>query len=216
MIKFENVVLPSSEQWLSIIMGTRNPLNSWDRSDSEFTFNSKYPGLGSNDFDLMMRLSRAGTDHRKFMRMIVVYVDITAPMYWFTEFDTYKVGTVSNSTSKMHRLTYKPFEISDFSFEHLICNKSEAFFGSDKVKSLVDNLNQLRNYYLETKDKHYWYSILQLLPCSYNQKRTVMLNYEVLVNIYKSRKGHKLDEWKEFCEWIESLPYSELITGKSN
>ena len=216
MIKFENVVLPSSEQWLSIIMGTRNPLNSWDRSDSEFTFNSKYPGLGSNDFDLMMRLSRAGTDHRKFMRMIVVYVDITAPMYWLTEFDTYKVGTVLNSTSKMHRLTYKPFEISDFSFEHLICNKSEAFFGSDKVKSLVDNLNQLRNYYLETKDKHYWYSILQLLPCSYNQKRTVMLNYEVLANIYKSRKGHKLDEWKEFCEWIESLPYSELITGKSN
>lgn len=216
MIKFENVVLPSSEQWLSIIMGTRSPLNSWDRSDSEFTFNSKYPGLGSNDFDLMMRLSRAGTDHRKFMRMIVVYVDITAPMYWLTEFDTYKVGTVSNSTSKMHRLTYKPFEISDFSFEHLICNKSEAFFGSDKVKSLVDNLNQLRNYYFETKDKHYWYSILQLLPCSYNQKRTVMLNYEVLANIYKSRKGHKLDEWKEFCEWIESLPYSELITGKSN
>lgn len=216
MIKFENVVLPSSEQWLSIIMGTRNPLNSWDRSDSEFTFNSKYPGLGSNDFDLMMRLSRAGTDHRKFMRMIVVYVDITAPMYWLIEFDTYKVGTVSNSTSKMHRLTYKPFEISDFSFEHLICNKSEAFFGSDKVKSLVDNLNQLRNYYLETKDKHYWYSILQLLPCSYNQKCTVMLNYEVLANIYKSRKGHKLDEWKEFCEWIESLPYSELITGKSN
>lgn len=216
MIKFENVVLPSSEQWHSIIMGTRNPLNSWDRSDSKFTSNSKYPDLGSNDFDLMMRLSKAGTDHRKFMRMIVVYVDITAPMYWFTEFDTYKVGTVSNSTSKMHRLTHKPFEIFDFSFEYLTCNKSEATLGSDKVKSLVDELNQLRDYYRKTKNKYYWYSILQLLPCSYNQKRTVMLNYEVLANIYKSRKGHKLNEWKEFCEWIESLPYSELITGKSN
>ena len=395
MIKFENTEVIG---WEAAIRGMRNPMNSWDKSDSYYgrkpmtdifkPITEEAYLIGPNDLDLMKRLRNAGTDHRKFMRMITVYVDITAPLYWWKEFDTYKVGTVANSCSTMHRLTHKPFEMSDFSFEHLIGNESKEYFDvdydfeeifvdvldhenyavsnkgriwskkrdkfltlsvnssnykkvvldgknlyvhrlvaqafclnpnkleevnhidgnkwnnnyinlewvnksenakhafelglrtvsgytrykvsksahrftSDEIeeirqlyydgmskqeiaekfncylstvcniingktyreiemtpydtaKLLIDNLNELRDLYLTTKEKVYWYSMIQLLPTSYNQKRTVMLNYEVLANIYKSRKNHKLDEWHDFCDWIETLPYSELITGNFN
>ena len=217
MLKIENVVTPSPEQWKAVIMGTRNPLNSWNRSDTIIyeheledwhhdvvkTFN----GIGFNDHDLMMRLRNAGTDHRKFMRMITVYLDITAPLYWWKEFDTYKVGTVANSCSTMHKIHAKEFTLEDFS-----CEKLYDPLGD--LRPIVDRLNVYRERYLETKDKNDWWQMIQLLPTSYNQKRTVMLNYEVLANIYKSRRNHKLDEWHTFCDWIEELPYSELITGK--
>ena len=226
MIKIENTVSPSPEQWKSAVLGARNAMNSWSRYDSEIKFENLHNmsggkfEFGSNDYDLMKRLCKAGTDHRKFMRMLPVYVDITAPLYWWKEFDTYKVGTVANSCSTMHRLTHKPFEMSDFSFERLISNgetyREIEMTPYDAAKLLIDNLNQLRDLYLTTKEKVYWYSMIQLLPSSYNQKRTVMLNYEVLANIYKSRKNHKLDEWHDFCNWIETLPYSELITGNFN
>ena len=163
--------------------------------------------LGSNDLALMTRLRNAGTDHRKFMRMIVVYVDLTAPLYWWKEFDTYKVGTVANSCSTMHKIAAKRFERDDFSHEHLMDG------GNYILNSTIDMLNEYRAQYLETKDKKYWWQMIQLLPSSYNQRRTVMLNYEVLANIYKSRRNHKLDEWHIFCDWIEKLPYGELITG---
>ena len=223
MLKIENVVTPSPEQWKAVIMGTRNPLNSWNRSDTIIyeheledwshvvkTFN----GIGFNDHDLMMRLRNAGTDHRKFMRMITVYLDITAPLYWWKEFDTYKVGTVANSCSTMHKIHAKEFTMDDFSIEHL-SEHSKAYF-----KELIDLLNFYRADFNNPEvdgdpknKKFYWWQMIQLLPSSYNQKRTVMLNYEVLANIYKSRKDHKLDEWRDFCSWIEILPYSELITG---
>lgn len=220
MIKIENIVLPSPEQWNSIIMGARNPMNSWGKSDSgcvDFedwdcghgisNGNGYAFVVGENDLGLMKRLRNAGTDHRKFMRMITVYADITAPLYWWKEFDTYKVGTVANSCSTMHKIHAKEFTLEDFSHEHL-------FAPLQDLRPLIDILNMYREMYLETKDKQDWWQLIQLLPTSYNQKRTVMLNYEVLANMYKSRKDHKLDEWREFCKWIETLPYSELITGK--
>ena len=254
MIKLEKTEVVG---WEAAIRGMRNPMNSWDKSDSiHISFNMcddekelrlakmcHYiaPIIKENDHDLMMKLRNAGTDHRKFMRMIVVYVDITAPLYWWKEFDTYKVGTVANSCSTMHKIHEKEFTLEDFSCEHLM----NSYLGEDAdvnmqvdgqgewtpknvLEFTIDALNHYRNKFLETKIKplkdeskraelmkKYWWQMIQLLPSSYNQKRTVMLNYEVLANIYKSRKNHKLDEWVDFCKWIESLPYSELITGVS-
>ena len=241
MITIENVVTPSPEQWKALILGARNPMNSWDRSDSKFYEDVDFDPddyidqgmyfLGPNDLDLMMRLRNAGTDHRKFMRMIVVYVTITAPLYWWKEFDTYRVGVEKNSCSTMHKIHAKEFTLDDFSCEHLLkpkdvdvpdnscCNPNWEGCGIiapiDILEETVNMLNKAREMFLETKDKKYWYTMIQLLPSSYNQKRTVMLNYEVLANIYKSRKDHKLNEWRDFCSWIETLPYSELITGQS-
>lgn len=243
MIKIENVVTPSSEQWRTIIMGTRNAMNSWDKSDSsdgcvngicgKCGFNINWCGctprliIGKNDHALMMKLRNAGTDHRKFMRMIVVYVDILAPLYWWKEFDTYKVGTVANSCSTMHKIHEKEFTLEDFSCEHLYAaddidgmyystTAEEEFTSSDVLKVVIEALNIYRDLYLKTKDKNYWWQMIQLLSSSYNQRRTTMLNYEVLANMYKSRKDHKLDEWQDFCKWIETLPYSELITGEKD
>ena len=239
MIKIENVVTPSPEQWKALILGARNAMNSWARSDSKFYDDVDFdpddyigPGMyliGPNDYELMMRLRNAGTDHRKFMRMITVYLNITAPLYWWKEFDTYKVGSVANSCSTMHKIHAKEFTLEDFSYEHLLepkdvhvpndscCNPNWEGCGIiapiDILEETVNMLNKAREMFLETKDKKYWWQMIQLLPSSYNQKRTVMLNYEVLANIYKSRKDHKLDEWRDFCSWIETLPYSELITG---
>lgn len=214
--------------WESAIRGMRNPMNSWDKSDTIFgTYWSKIDehkyidndgfAIGANDLDLMKRLVKAGTDHRKFMRMITVYADITAPLYWFKEFDTYKVGTVANSCSTMHKITAKEFELDDFSHEHLtyIDLDNHCYAPYQLLKVIINTLNKCRELYLETKDKEMWWQIIQLLPTSYNQRRTVMLNYEVLSNIYRSRKDHKLDEWHTFCHWIESLPYSkELIINE--
>ena len=239
MIKIENTEVIG---WEHAIRGMRNPMNSWDKSDSEFIRDPDYGCsgncpcedidgrcdccfIGSNDLDLMKRLRNAGTDHRKFMRMITVYVDITAPLYWWKEFDTYKVGTVANSCSTMHKIHEKEFTLEDFSCEHLYADDDidgmyysttaeEEFASNDVLKVVIEALNNYRKQYLIAKDKKDWWQMIQLLPTSYNQKRTVMLNYEVLANIYKSRKNHKLDEWKDFCKWIESLPYSELITGQ--
>lgn len=196
-------------------------MNSWDKSDSGWVSpraSNLFPTIyvvGSKDLDLMTRLRNAGTDHRKFMRMVTVYVDVTAPLYWWKEFDTYKVGTVANSCSTMHKIHAKEFTLEDFSCEHLFdfcpdCDTDSATV----LRYTIGWLNYCREKYLETKDKEYWWQLIQLLPSSYNQRRTVMLNYEVLANIYNSRRNHKLDEWHTFCDWIESLPYSELITGK--
>ena len=204
MIKLENMVLASPEQMSFIIQGLRNPMNSWDKSDSKYNDLDEYK-IGANDLGLMKRLAMAGTDHRKFMRMMPVYVRITAPFYWWKEFDTYKVGTVANSCSTMHKIQAKEFTVDDFSTEHLISD------GNAMMKTTCDLLNQYREKYLKTKDKKYWWQMIQLLPSSYNQTRNVMMNYEVLANIYKSRKDHKLDEWQDFCKWIETIPYSELI-----
>lgn len=246
MLKIENIEVMG---WEAAIRGMRNPMNSWEKSDSgwdahipplelrnqvdwkrwaehykvvqdngEHTYD-----IGPDDRDLMTRLRNAGTDHRKFMRMIAVYLDITAPLYWWKEFDTYKVGTVANSCSTMHKIAAKEFTRDDFSTEHIICDgKAEHQMlventyhnPLDAMIFTVDMLNFCREKYLETKDKKYWWQMIQLLPSSYNQKRTIMLNYEVLANIYKSRRHHKLDEWHTLCDWIEGLPYSELITGK--
>ena len=229
MLKVENVEVLG---WEHAIRGMRNPKNSWAKSDSgtECPYGKeKCCGecqqnfcIGSNDKQLMMALRNAGTDHRKFMRMITVYLDITAPLYWWKEFDTYKVGTVANSCSTMHKIAEKEFTLENFSCEHLL-----SYWGEEKVNPTIiypctpmQHLNQTiaclnvcRKKYLETKDKKYWWQMIQLLPSSYNQRRTVMLNYEVLANIYKSRRNHKLDEWHTFCDWIEGLPYSALITG---
>lgn len=229
MIKFENTITLSAEQWMAIIHGLRNPMNSWNNSDSKMyviTMNAEgCPEkhnllIGPNDLDLMTRLRNAGTDHRKFMRMITVYVDITAPLYWWKEFDTYKVGTVANSCSTMHKIHDKEFTLEDFSCEHLLADEpipGRDYSAFGMMDATIHNLNKFRDLYLQTKDKKYWWQMIQLLPSSYNQKRTVMLNYEVLANIYKSRKNHKLDEWSiGFMDWIKSLPYSELITGEEN
>lgn len=229
MLKVENVEVLG---WEHAIRGMRNPKNSWAKSDSgpECPYKKeKCCGecqqnfcIGPNDKQLMMALRNAGTDHRKFMRMITVYLDITAPLYWWKEFDTYKVGTVANSCSTMHKIAEKEFTLENFSCEHLL-----SYWGEEKVNPTIiypctpmQHLNQTiaclnvcRKKYLETKDKKYWWQMIQLLPSSYNQRRTVMLNYEVLANIYKSRRNHKLDEWHTFCDRIESLPYSALITG---
>ena len=207
MIKIENTEVCGLEH---AIMGMRNPMNSWDKSDSYIHYLTDEIVIGKNDLDLMKRLAKAGTDHRKFMRMIVVYADVTAPLYWWKEADTYKVGTVRNSCSTMHKITEKEFTLDDFSHEHL-CNNSIK-----TIEKVIETLNIERNNYLVSKDKWCWWQIIQLLPSSYNQKATLMLNYEVLANIYHSRKNHKLDEWVEFCKWIETLPYSELITGANN
>ncbi|MBS6180547.1 MAG: hypothetical protein KH921_07140 [Erysipelotrichaceae bacterium] len=240
MIKFEKTEVMG---WQQAIRGMRNPMNSWEKSDSgickggddgigcencaaydcEHTYDHSFQ-LGKNDMGLMRRLRNAGTDHRKFMRMITVYVDITAPFYWWKEFDTYKVGTVANSCSTMHKIGEKEFTMEDFSHEHL--SKVSLLY----LEGLIEHLNFCRDIFNADKtNKGSWWQMIQLLPSSYNQKRTVLLNYEVLANIYKSRKGHKLDEWHlhepewefdvaepwqfGFCDWIESLPYSELITG---
>ena len=223
-IKLENVVLASPEQMEFIIEGMRNPMNSWGKSDSEKEFtNAKWPEeifiLGENDHSLMQRLSNAGTEHRKYMRMMPVYVRITAPLYWWKEFDTYKVGTVTNSCSTMHKIAEKEFALEDFSCEHLLDFEEKGklrFSPLGTLQNTIDELNDCRDLYLKTKDKAYWWQLIQLLPSSYNQTRNVMLNYEVLANIYRQRKGHKLDEWREVCKWIESLPYSELIIGKED
>ena len=213
--------------WEAAIRGMRNPMNSWDKSDTHesssycpsldhwegATEDGFYLLVGDDDLNLMRRLCKAGSDHRKFMRMIGVYCDITAPLYWWKEFDTYKVGTVANSCSTMHKIHDKEFTLDDFSHEHILC---ETFTGlvnpTTLLNGIVAALNQNRKLYLQTKNKTYWWQMIQLLPSSYNQKRTVMLNYEVLKNIYTSRKNHKLDEWHDFCDWIKTLPYSELIT----
>ena len=189
------------------VYSARNAFNSWNKSDSDLSTDS----LGNADLDLAIRLRNAGTDHRKFMRMIVVYLDITAPLYWWKEFDTYKVGTVANSCSTMHKIAAKEFTLEDFSCEHL----QNSWLAH--LKETIRLLNEARDAYnwcnTDAK-KEWWWQMIQLLPSSYNQKRTVMLNYEVLANIYKSRRNHKLDEWHTFCDWVEKLPYSELITGK--
>ena len=207
MIKLEHMVIASPEQMQFIIEGMRNPMNSWDKSDSKYNDLDEYK-MGNNDKDLMKRLAMAGTDHRKFMRMMPVYVRITAPLYWWKEFDTYKVGTVANSCSTMHKIQAKEFTLKDFSTEHLYDDEYEL------LKKVIEALNGDRELYLESFKKNDWWQMIQLLPSSYNQTRNVMLNYEVLANIYKSRKDHKLDEWREFCNWIKSLPYSELIIGE--
>ena len=214
MIKINNDEVFGFEQ---AIRGMRNPKNSWDKSDSKFIpWDVSDFNIGNNDLKLMKVLRNAGTDHRKYMRMITVYLDITAPLYWWKEFDTYKVGTVANSCSTMHKIHAKEFTMDDFSNDHLILwdvdNNVHIPMGC--LQDTINVLNACREKYLETKDKMYWWQMIQLLPSSYNQKRTVMLNYEVLANMYKSRKNHKLDEWIDFCKWIETLPYSELITGK--
>ena len=249
MLKIENTEIVG---WNAAIRGMRNPMNSWDKSDSHscgtrgdcdicidydncpYGYDYLKIIIGPNDLGLMTRLRNAGTDHRKFMRMITVYVDITAPLYWWKEFDTYKVGTVANSCSTMHKIHEKEFTMEDFSCEHLIYDwvgdNNEAiwykdppengpikcqlmFTPLDALRITIGVLNTNREAYLKTKNKKYWWQMIQLLPSSYNQKRTVMLNYEVLANIYKSRKGHRLDEWKTMLAWIEELPYAELITG---
>ncbi len=242
MIKIDKVDIYG---WEASIRGMRNPMNSWEKSDSGYSYVSDVHAIingelvhqnpaehvfciGVNDWDLMTHLRNAGTDHRKFMRMIIVYMDITAPLYWWKEFDTYKVGTVANSCSTMHKIAEKEFILDDFSHEHLIAREKPLIKYTDGADAIelpnaiwlihrtIQTLNQYRNLYLQTKDKKYWWQMIQLLPSSYNQKRTVLLNYEVLANIYKSRKNHKLDEWIEFCKTIETLPYQELITGGKN
>ena len=206
MIDFNKVYVMNLE---NAIRGARNPMNSWARSDSYYDENGQYI-LGENDLSLAKRLRNAGTsDHRKYLRQVMLSVDITAPMYWWKEYDTYKVATVANSTSTMHKIHSKPFEIDDFSHDHLTEN------GLKVLRVLVDEMEKIRLVYVETKDKALWYDLIQLLPSSYNQMRTCTLNYETLINIYKSRKHHKLDEWRSFCEWIETLPYAkELIIAE--
>lgn len=240
MIKIENVEVTG---WKAAIRGMRNPMNSWDKSDSgirkggddgigckncaaydcEHTYDHSWQ-LGKADHELMLRLAAGGPTHAKYRRMITVYLDITAPLYWWKEFDTYKVGTVANSCSTMHKIAAKEFDIDDFSHEHLTGETHGLWVNADGKDFMCsawdfcqitcDVLNHYRKLYLETKDKKYWWQMIQLLPSSYNQRRTVMLNYEVLAGIYPMRKNHKLDEWREFCQWIEKLPYSEIITGK--
>lgn len=219
--------------WEAAVRGMRNPKNSWDKSDSHYCWEPQYPGsgcfgcelnsdhncrvdkyiIGKNDFDLMKTLAAAGNDHGKFLRMITVTVDLTAPLYWWKEFDTYKVGTVADSCSTMHKIHAKEFTFEDFSMEHIghVPNCDPMYYAA--MDYVIMALNEARHCYLDTKDKAYWWQMIQLLPSSYNQKRTVQVNYAVLKNMYHARKNHKLDEWHEFCRWIEALPYSELITG---
>lgn len=240
MIKIENVW---EYDWRPMLRGLRNPMNSWEKSDSglgckEFGPKCDHCGeyddtyadcghkqefiIGPNDHELMMKLCNAGTDHRKFMRMIMVSLDIVAPLYWWKEFDQYKVGTVTNSCSTMHKIHAKEFTLDDFSCEYLIKESIE------ELENVIEKLNKFRNKFINWKQSDFfidndsqlvdkkviWWQMIQLLPSSYNQRRTVMINYEVLANMYKSRKNHKLDEWRDFCRWVETLPYSELITGE--
>lgn len=252
MLKIENTDVVG---WEHAIRGMHNPMGSWNKRDSYYCVGPACPEdaminwcknecpyyktidcennvsspyfVGPKDFNLMSCLRDAGTDHRKFMRMIVVYLDITAPLYWWKEFDTYKVGTIANSCSTMHKIADKEFTLNDFSCEYLYTEDDvdgmyysstaeEEFTSTDVLKVIIEALNNYRKMYLATMDKKHWWQMVQLLPSSYNQRRTVMLNYEVLTNIYKSRKNHKLDEWVKFCKWVENLPYSTLITGKEN
>lgn len=202
--------------WDAAIRGMRNPMNSWDKSDSKHWRETivghevEYRVVGRNDLTLMKKLVKAGSDHAKFMRMINVTMDVTAPVYWWKEFDTYKVGTVANSCSTMHKIADKEFTLEDFSHEHLMQG------GLECIKNLCKDLNMCREQYLAKHDKEWWWQMIQLLPSSYNQKRTVQLNYAVLRNIYHARRNHKLDEWRDFCSWVESLPYAELITLGGN
>ena len=204
MIKIENVNVVG---WESAIRGMRNPMNSWDKSDSCKNFDTGVIAIGDNDLALMKSLVKAGTDHRKFLRMINVTMDITAPLYWWKEFDTYKVGTVRNSCSTMHKIAAKKFELNDFSHEHL----------SDMSLKILNDVIKTLNYYRDFANlpnaKFQWWQMIQLLPSSYNQRATVQLNYEVLRNMYHARKDHKLDEWREFCKELQKLPYSDLITS---
>lgn len=216
MLTIEKTILPSPEQWEIIIEGMRNPMNSWDKSDSHKTHIEDPETLECADFEfflgdadhqLMTNLAKGGAVHAKYRRMIPVFLTINAPLYWWKEFDTYKVGTVANSCSTMHKIHAKEFTLDDFSHEHLDRPSLNLLY------DIVSELNANRSMFLETKDKNYWWQMIQLLPTSYNQKRTVLLNYEVLVNIYHSRKNHKLDEWHTFCDWIRNLPHSDLIIG---
>ena len=231
MIKIENFEVTG---WDHVIRGMRNRMNSWDKSDSgickggddgigcencvdcgcDHSYDQSWQ-LGKADHELMMKLAKAGSVHGKFRRMITVYMDIVAPLYWWKEFDTYKVGTVANSCSTMHKIHAKEFTLEDFSCEHLLWsdnNMSDEDIPVKVMENLIYVLNHYRSVFLDTKDKTHWWQMIQLLPSSYNQKRTVMLNYEVLSNIYQYRREHKLDEWREFCQWIEQLPYSEIVT----
>ena len=231
MIKIENFEVTG---WDHVIRGMRNPMNSGDKSDSgickggddgigcencvdcgcDHSYDQSWQ-LGKADHELMMKLAKAGSVHGKFRRMITVYMDIVAPLYWWKEFDTYKVGTVANSCSTMHKIHAKEFTLEDFSCEHLLWsdnNMSDEDIPVKVMENLIYVLNHYRSVFLDTKDKTHWWQMIQLLPSSYNQKRTVMLNYEVLSNIYQYRREHKLDEWREFCQWIEQLPYSEIVT----
>lgn len=201
MIKTEHTRVMNLE---GAIRGARNPLNSWNRIDSAYDADGNYI-LGANDLDLAKRLCKAGSDHRKFIRQILVSVDITAPMYWWKEFDTYKVGTVANSTSTMHKIHSKPFEIDDFSHDHLSGEATAA------LNTFIDFLEQKRLSFVENKNKADWYDIIQLLPSSYNQTRTVTMNYENLLNMYYARRNHKLEEWHTYCDWILSLPYTKEL-----
>lgn len=202
MLKVDHVSVMNLE---NAMRGARNPMNSWARSDSYYNEKNEYI-LGENDLSLAKRLCKAGTDHRKFIRQILVSIDITAPLYWWKEYDTYKVGTVANSTSTMHKIHSKPFELEDFSCDHMTADTLQF------MQTVVDQLEVIRTRYMEEKDKQHWYDMIQLLPSSYNQLRTCTLNYETLSNIYYARKHHKLDEWHTFCDFIESLPYAkELI-----
>lgn len=238
MLKIENTEVFG---WDATIRGMRNPKNSWEKSDSKFVRDPDYGCFGAcpcaelvdcdcchvgpNDLKLMTTLRNAGTDHRKFMRMIIVYLDITAPLYWWKEFDTYKVGTVANSCSTMHKIADKEFTLEDFSHEHLcddelaLLEEVIARLNMNRIVFIAKNDKQVDRYTVMSDEcyakykKTLWWQMIQLLPSSYNQKRTVMLNYEVLANMYKSRRHHKLDEWHTLCDWIESLPYSKLITG---
>lgn len=206
MIKIERTSVLNFD---NAIRGARNPLNSWARYDSYYDDDGNFV-FGENDLSLAKRLCSAGTDHRKFVRMIFVTVDVTAPMYWWKEYDTYKVGTVANSTSTMHKITSKPFELSDFSVDHMNDEGIKA------MESIIDTLEDLRLRYIETKDKELWYTIIQLLPSSYNQMRTCTLNYENLCNIYYARRNHKLAEWHTYCDWIRELPYFEELFIQEN
>jgi hypothetical protein len=232
MLKIEKTVLPSPEQWEIIIEGMRNPKNSWDKSDGhKYVVNwddvADYDDcpewgydIGVNNHQLMMQLAKGGAVHAKYRRMITVFMTINAPLYWWKEFDTYKVGTVANSCSTMHKIHSKEFTLDDFSHEHLLIDEDLTSYAGEWIPPkdilgiTIDTLNCARSTYLATKDKKYWWQMIQLLPSSYNQRRTVELNYEVLAGIYPMRKDHKLDEWHVFCDWIKSLPYSEIIIGE--
>ena len=226
MIKIEDTIFATPEQMEFVIMGMRNPMNSWDKSDTKLklvdeTIISEIH-LGEADLNLMRRLSKAGSEHRKYLRMLPVWCNITAPLYWWKEFDTYKLGTVSNSCSTMHKIADKEFTLEDFSCDHLLCGsmlddvpnndgKWVRFNGSENLKLTIFMLNKARDLYLQTKDKRFWWQMIQLLPSSYNQKRSIFMNGEVLLNIYNQRWGHKLDEWREVCFFIEECPYWDFI-----
>ena len=232
MLKIENYEVPSPWQWEMAVCGMRNPMNSWDRMDSAVepyihgTYQECFFNFGKNDHDLAMRLAAGGPVHAKYLRMLPVWVDILAPLYWWKECDTYKIGTVANSCSTMHKIQERVFTLEDFSCEHfndldskrLDIHKDDLYRSEMRwgLEVIIHLLNKARDRFIETNDKRYWWQMIQLLPSSYNQKRTVMLNYQVLHDIYRDRRNHKLDEWHVFCDWIRELPYSELIVGEDS